>query len=105
LVAGVVSQVDKIRHQLAWDAVEYGMEIQIWGSAPLSVFWNDQGYSGGYDIKAELPLTLPRYSLVTGEDYDDLITTIVRDLFNACGNICNTVCKVPWTELENRQIQ
>ena len=63
VVAGAVAQIDRIRSELAWDAVEYGLEIQMWGTPPLGVFWTDEGYSDGYTVKTELPLTLPRYSL------------------------------------------
>jgi hypothetical protein len=100
LIAGVISQVKHIRDRLAWDAVEYGIEVQIWSTAPLSVFWNDDGYSGGSKVKAELPLTLPRYSLVTGDDHNGLVTTIVRDIVNSCGASSEISCKLPWTELE-----
>ncbi|SIN97083.1 Putative DNA-binding domain-containing protein [Bradyrhizobium erythrophlei] len=102
LVAGVVAQVERLRHRLAWDAVEYGLEIQIWSTPPLGVFWNDDGFSGGYTMKAELPLTLPRYSLASGDDYNGLVTTVVRDLINSCGIRSETICKVPWTELTKR---
>ncbi|MET4207707.1 ATP-binding protein [Bradyrhizobium sp. LA2.1] len=102
LVAGVVAQVERLRHRLAWDAVEYGLEIQIWSTPPVGVFWNDDGFGGGYTMKAEMPLTLPRYSLASGDDYDDLVTTVVRDLMNSCGISSGTICSVPWTELTKR---
>jgi hypothetical protein len=51
-------------------------------------------------MKAALPLTLPRYSLASGEDHDDLVSTVIRDLLNSCGVHSETVCKLPWTELE-----
>jgi hypothetical protein len=100
LVAGVVAQVNLIRTRLAWDAVEYGLEIQISSMAPLGVFWNDDGFSGGYRLKAELPLSLPRYSLAAGDDYNTLVTTVVRDIINACGVGSEVICKLPWNELK-----
>ena len=99
LVAGVAAQVERLRHRLAWDAVEYRLEIQVWSMPPLALFWNDDGFRDGYTMKAELPLTLPRYSLNSGDDFNGLITTIVRDLINSCGVNSETICKVPWTEL------
>ena len=99
LVAGVVAQVERLRYRLAWDAVEYGLEIQVCSTPPPALFWNDDGFRDGYTMKAELPLTLPRYSLNSGDDFNGLITTIVRDLINSCGVNSETVCKVPWTEL------
>jgi hypothetical protein len=102
LIAGVVTQVNHIRSRLAWDAVEYGLEIQIWSTAPLGVFWNDDGFSTGQTIKAELPLTLPRYSLASGDDDDGLVTTVVRDLMNSCGINSEIVCKLPWSDLSSK---
>jgi len=96
----VVAQVNLIRTRLAWDAVEYGLEIQISSMAPLGVFWNDDGFSGGYRLKAELPLSLPRYSLAAGDDYNTLVTTVVRDIINACGVGSEVICKLPWNELK-----
>jgi hypothetical protein len=100
LVAGVVSQVNHVRDRLAWDAVEYGLEIQIWGTDPLGVHWNDHTYDGGYQFKADLPLTLPRYSLAPGENEDEIVTTIVRDIFNATGTRSEIVFKLRWDELK-----
>jgi hypothetical protein len=102
LVAGVVAQVERLRNQLAWDAVEYGLEIEMWTTPPLGIFVGDDGYSGfdGYTMKAALPLTLPRYSLASGEDHDGLVSTVIRDLLNSCGVHSETVCKLPWTELK-----
>jgi hypothetical protein len=99
LIAGVVTQVNHIRSRLAWDAVEYGLEIQVWSTAPLGVFWNDDGFSSGNTMKTELPITLPRYSLAAGDDLDDLVTTVVRDLINSCGVSSEIVCKLPWDDL------
>nr|WP_233285659.1 ATP-binding protein [Bradyrhizobium acaciae] len=99
LVVGAVAQVECLRTQLAWDAVEYGLEAQIWSTPPLGIFWNDDGYSSGLSLRADLPLGLPRYSLASGEDYDVLIATIVRDLMNSCGVSSEIVCKVPWNDL------
>jgi hypothetical protein len=99
LIAGVVTQVNHVRSQLAWDAVEYGLEIQISSTAPLGVFWNDDGFSSGHTLKTELPLTLPRYSLAAGDDFDSLVTTVVRDLINSCGVSSEIVCSLPWNDL------
>ena len=102
LVAGVVAQVERLRSRLAWDAVEYGLEVEIWSRPPVGVFWNDDGYTGGYSVKAELPLKLPRYSLASGDDHDVLVTTVVRDLTNSCGVSSEVICKVPWSDLRKQ---
>lgn len=101
LCAGTICQVDHLRKQLAWDAVEFGLEVEILSNAPLNVFWGDR-YHGGTTIKDELPLALPRYSLTADTPRDDLITTIVRDLYDACGSTWNQKCIVPWDNLANR---
>jgi hypothetical protein len=99
LVVGVVAQVERLRSRLAWDAVEFGLEVQIWSTPPLGVFWNDQGYADAIRLKAELPLTLPRYSLASGDDYNGIVTTVVRDLMNSCGSSSEVRCEVPWGDL------
>ena len=65
-------------------------------------FLNDDGYSGGYTMKAELPLRLLRYSLVSGDDYNGLVTSVFRDLINSCGVNSETTCEVPWNEVSKR---
>lgn len=100
LVAGVIAQVNHMRERLAWDAVAYGLEVEVWASRPLGVFWNDQSYNS-YTMRADLPLRLPRYSLASNDDRDGIITTIIRDLLNACGNNSTVICQVPWDSLKN----
>jgi hypothetical protein len=100
LVAGVIAQVNHMRERLAWDAVAYGLEVEVWAGRPLGVFWNDQSYNS-YTMRADLPLRLPRYSLASNDDRDGIITTIIRDLLNACGNNSTVICQVPWDSLKN----
>ncbi|TWB89293.1 putative DNA-binding protein [Bradyrhizobium macuxiense] len=100
LTVGAICQVDHLRKHLAWDAVEYGLEIEVWTAAPLSVFWGDREYRGAV-VKDELPLTLPRYSLASDTPRDELLTMIVRDLYDACGSTWNQRCEAPWDNLQN----
>jgi hypothetical protein len=102
LLAATVSQVDRLRTLLAWDSIEYGLEVEVWAVAPLVMMWNDRQFQGGTEVKDDLPLKLPLYSLSRGEDYDSLISMIVRDIFNACGSSTAPACVVPWKDLIGR---
>lgn len=100
LITGVICQVMHLRTRLAWDAVEFGLEIEIWSSAPLAVQWTDRDWRAA-TLRSELPLTLPRYSLAPDIDLDALITLIARDVFDACETTFNDQCSVPWADLAN----
>lgn len=100
LAVGAICQVEHVRKHLAWDAVEFGLEVQVWSAAPLNIFWGDREY-GGATIRDELPITFPRYSLAPGVAPDELITLLVRDIFDACGSTWNQRCVVPWETLKN----
>jgi hypothetical protein len=100
LVVGVVCQVEHLRKRLAWDAVEFGLEVEIWSAAPLSVTWTDRDFRGA-TMRDELPLTLPRYSLAPGTEVDEILSLIVREIFDACGTSFDAECRAPWAALGN----
>jgi hypothetical protein len=95
LVSGAISQIDRLRRRLAWDGVEYGLEIEMTTVSPLRILWSESIMQSGTIIK-DLPLLLPRYSIGSPDTYDDVVTTIVRDIFNASGSAASTRCAVPW---------
>ena len=101
LLVGAICQAEHLRKHLAWDAVEFGLEVEVWSASPLNVFWTDRGFSSAAVVKNELPLIFPRYSLAFDTSRDDLITMIVRDLYDACGSNWNQKCVVPWDSLLN----
>jgi hypothetical protein len=100
LVAGVVSQVNQLRERLAWDSVAFGLEIELWSTPPLGVSWSNQHYSG-YTMRSDLPLRLPRYSLASDDDRNEIVTSVVRDILNACGDNSTNICELPWDSLKN----
>jgi hypothetical protein len=61
---------------------------------------NSQGAIPVALVLQQLDIAL-RYSLTAGDDYNGLVTTIVRDIVNACGVNSEIVCKLPWSEIEN----
>jgi hypothetical protein len=100
LVVGTLAQVHQLRTKLAWDGVQFGLELEILSPPPLNVLWNDRTFSsGGREVKSVLPLLFPRYSIEEGADFDPIIDAIVRDLWNATGRSWTTKCSVPWSEL------
>jgi hypothetical protein len=99
LLAATISQVNHLKTHLAWDAVEYGLEVEIWTVAPLVFMWDDRQMHRGTTLRADLPLKLPLYSLVSNEDRDALVSMIIRDVFNACGSPTAPACILPWKEL------
>jgi hypothetical protein len=99
LLVGALAQLHQLRTSLAWDAVEFGMEIEIVGELPLALLWDDRGLSGGLRIKGGLPLILPRYSVLSASNYDPIVLAVIRDLFNASGRSFDQSVLVPWPEL------
>jgi hypothetical protein len=100
VVTGTIAQIDRLRHRLAWDSVEYGLEVELTTSVPLRFLWSESIIQTGTVVK-EIPLLLPRYSVTSPDQYDDILTTIMRDIFNASGVSANTRCAVPWDTIAN----
>lgn len=98
LVAGTVAQVDRLKSRLAWDSVEFGLEVELKTAGPLRVFWDASIRESGAVIPAT-PLLLPRYSIATEESYDDILGTMIRDVMNAAGIASSATCSVPWDAL------
>lgn len=99
LVVGTIAQVNKLQTKLAWDGIEFGLEIEIEASPPLVIKWNDRQFHSASVVKADFPLRLPRYSIIAGMDFDTIIQAVVSDLFNATGRAWDRPCKVPWAKL------
>jgi Putative DNA-binding domain len=99
ILVGALAQVHQIRTKLAWDGVEFGMEIEIQATPPLSIRWDDYGWSERTQVKVPVPLLLPRYSIGAGVDFDSIINAVVSDLFNSTGRNWSKKCSVPWADL------
>lgn len=70
ILVGTLAQANKLRANLAWDAVEFALELGIYSPEPLSVRWDDHGFSEGRVIQSHLPLILPQYPITPGLDLD-----------------------------------
>jgi hypothetical protein len=99
VLVGTLAQINKLRANLAWDAIEFGLELEIHSPEPLIVRWDDHGFSGGWEIQSALPLRLPRYSVVVGIDLDVILNTVLTDLFNSMGLSWNERASAPWGTL------
>jgi hypothetical protein len=100
LLVGAIAQIHQLRTKLAWDGVQFGVEMEIFGRSPLNIRLTDSVLSsGGREIQSALPLLLPRYSIDGGVNFDPLIETVIRDLWNASGGQWKPKCSVPWSSL------
>ncbi|WP_157934089.1 helix-turn-helix domain-containing protein [Microvirga ossetica] len=97
LVAGALSQVDRLRSRLAWDAVEFGLEFEMLTAKPAVLQWADDWDFG--DEMSSGSVTLPRYSVGPRSEFNDLVRTIMQDLSNAAGVPWDYPCELPWQEL------
>jgi hypothetical protein len=99
LVVGAISQIEHLRQHLAWDGIDFGLQIEIWGAGPTAVILGDDFAMEASSLPDPRPFAMPRYSVGPSVDFDSLITSIVQDLFNACGVAANWPCRLPWDQL------
>lgn len=95
LVVGTFGQIRHLRSSLAWDAVDFGMNISVFACPPLTIHWSDDWMHTGLTVKDELPLCLPQYEVISTTNVDELLSSIVRDISNACGIYLTVRCRVP----------
>jgi len=93
-----MAQVEHLRRNLAWDVVDFGLQIEIWGDEPIAVVRGERFFESN-TLPGGRPFAFPRYAVGSLVDFDALVTAIVQDLFNACGTSGNWACTVPWNEL------
>jgi Putative DNA-binding domain len=99
VLVGTLAQINKLRANLAWDAAEFGLELEIQSPEPLAVRWNDDGLSEGWTIHSRLPLLLPQYSVMPGANLDAILNDVLADLFNSTGSQWNERASAPWGKL------
>jgi len=99
VLVGTLAQINKLREKLAWDAVEFGLELEIQSPEPLAVRWDDHGFSEVRTIYSRLPLLLPQYSVMPGPNLDAILNDVLTDLFNSTGSQWNERASAPWGEL------
>jgi hypothetical protein len=101
-IVGALCQVDHLRESLAWDAVEYGLEVEVWSATPLDLRLTDSRLSLLGAITDVKPLHLPQYSVGSTTEWDLLVGNILKDLVNASGRRWEHACEVPWSTLLKR---
>jgi hypothetical protein len=96
LLFGAISQIQHLRAKLAWDAIQYGLEIGVLSNERLVLaLSNHDEFLVGEDV--ETALTLPRYSVpFASEDLDALMNLILSDLYNAGGREWMQRCSIEW---------
>jgi hypothetical protein len=99
LVVGTISQIEHLRQHLAWDGVDFGLQIEIWSAGPIAVVLSDKFVMESNSLPEARPFAMPRYSIGPSANFDALVTSIVQDLFNACGVSANWPCTLPWHQL------
>jgi hypothetical protein len=103
LVVGVLGQVDLIRSKMAWDAVEFGLEVEIFSEAPTLLQWTNDWESAATVVQPAIgganSIALPRYSVGPRPEFNELIRAVLVDLSNAAGTVWDFPCDVPWHEL------
>lgn len=105
LVVGVVAQVEHIRRNLGWDAIEFGLEVDLWSEGKVHLFGSDRTWGSrgiGRPPASALPLTFPTYSVRDVETFDGLVNQFLQDLFNAWGSEWNDKGSVDWNQLLRR---
>lgn len=102
LVVGVFGQVRHLQSSLAWDAIDFGLNISVFGHRSLTaIFWRSDWISDGLMLKDEMPLHLPQYEIKATTNLDELLSSIVRDISNACGISLTVKCRVPASAIAN----
>jgi hypothetical protein len=95
LIVGAYAQVKHLQSSLAWDAVDFGLNVSFFGIPPFAVRWNDGWGLSGLDLKDEMPLNLPRYEVNALTNIDNLLADVTHDISNACGISLRVKCIVP----------
>jgi hypothetical protein len=102
LVVGALAQIDHLRSRLAWDAVEFGLEIEILTQSPTLLRWTDEWESGAL-MNHSGSILLPRYSVGPQSEFNELIRAFLIDLSNTAGTPWDYPCEVPWQGLLSSQ--
>jgi hypothetical protein len=95
LIVGTYAQIRHLQSSLAWDAVDFGLNVSLFGIPPFAIRWNDDGRLSGLVVKNEIPLTLPQYEVNALTNIDNLLADITHDISNACGVSLTVKCSVP----------
>jgi len=101
LVVGTLCQVEHLRRGLAWDAVPYGLEIEILASNSLELAWNDRDrHFDSIQNRQPLPIRFPLYEVGSFDEFDGLLSEFVGDAMNAWGQEWDSrAIAAPWNTL------
>jgi hypothetical protein len=102
LVVGAFAQVRHLQSSLAWDAVDFGLNVSVFGCSPLTIHWSNNWTASELTVKNAIPLYLPPYEVTSTTNLNDLLSNIVRDISNACGISLTVNCAVPVSAIINR---
>lgn len=95
MVVGACAQVRHLQSSLAWDAIDFGLSVSVFGCSPLGFSWNEVWLSSELTLKGDIPLYLPHYEVNAETNINDLLSSIVRDISNACGIYLTVRCQIP----------
>jgi len=100
-LVGSLAQVEHLRRCLGWDAVEYGLEVELWSDGPIHLRFEDHGWRSdlGRPRASALPLRFPIYSVRQLETFDQLVNEFLQDLYNAWGTKWSNKGTVDWGQL------
>jgi hypothetical protein len=102
LVVGAFAQVRHLQKAMAWDALDFGMQIAIFGVPPFALKFRDDGFSFDLQMKENLPLLLPMYEVSPASNIDELLSSLTSDIYNACGSAITVRCTVPSDAIQYR---
>jgi hypothetical protein len=78
LVVGAFAQIRHLQKSLAWDSVDYGLSVSLFGFRAINFRWNDDWSQDGLTTRDELPLVLPQYEVTATTGLDALLALITR---------------------------
>lgn len=95
LLAGTLAQIDHLRSKLAWDGVEFGLEIELLGEGEPEF----QIGSIGFGMELSWRTRLPLYSVQGPESFNELASQVLLDILNAGGKNLDWPVKLTWNTL------
>lgn len=97
LVTGVLAQAEHLRRLQANDGAEFGLEVSIVSNFPLAPTW-----AGLFEAGPAAPfenVTFPTMPIGALADFDGVLNTVLRDIWNHCGVDTVSDVKADWARL------
>jgi hypothetical protein len=102
LIVGAYAQVRHLQKSLAWDAIDFGLDVSLFGKSPLAILWGEDPFLDGWMVKDDVPLNLPRYEIGPTTAINDILSDATRDISNACGKMFTVRCSVPESAIASK---